>query len=70
MVDTPTLLESVSGSPREGRDSPVCVDGGSAPDGKERTGRAVLEKCVAEMERQVSSSSRTNLRNQHCYDSV
>jgi hypothetical protein len=54
-VDTPTLLDSASASPREGRDSPVCLDGGSVADGKEQTGRAVLEKCVAEMERQAST---------------
>ena len=54
-MDTPTLLDSLTGSPHEGRDTPIGPESGSTADGKDRTGRAVLEKCVAEMERQVGA---------------
>ena len=47
------LVESMSCSPHEGRDSPLE---GSSSVARERTGRVVLEKCVAEMERQASAS--------------
>lgn len=62
-MDTPTLLDSVSASPREGRDTPVADSGpvsGPAADSKDRTGRAVLEKCVAEMERQARTEMHAN----------
>ena len=53
-MDTPTRLDSLSCSPRQGLDSPAEADSAAAADGRERSGRAVLEKCVAEMERQAS----------------